>query len=119
MHQRQPSYHPFLKEQLTQRAAWEKPKDCIEPFTASMFDALFAEIQSSSDPSGTFISPLHAIFNWTLLGLFTGSRLGKYGQSRRSKGSRFNTFLSLLTQENGLALPLLSSRRISLSSQLI
>jgi hypothetical protein len=83
MHQRhQPSYHPFLKEQLTQHAAWGKPKDRIEPFTASMFNALFEEIQSSSDPLGTFISPLHAIFDWTRLGLFTGSCLRKYGQSR-------------------------------------
>ena len=91
MHQRQPSFHPFLKEQLTQRAAWGKPRDRIEPFTASMFDALFEEIKSSLDPSGTFIGSLHAIFDWTRLGLFTGSRLGEYGQSRRSKGSRFNT----------------------------
>jgi hypothetical protein len=63
----------------------------LHAFTASMFDALFEEIQSSLDPSGTFIGPLHAIFDWTRLGLFTGSRLGEYGQSRRSKGSRFNT----------------------------
>jgi hypothetical protein len=40
---------------------------------------------------GTLISPLHAIFDWTRLGLFTGSRLGKYGQSRRKKGSGYNT----------------------------
>jgi hypothetical protein len=88
LHQRQPAFHPFLREQLTQRANWRKPHDRIEPFTAAMFDFLFLEIQSSPDPSGTFISPLHAIFDWTRLGLFTGSRLGEYGQSRRSKGSR-------------------------------
>jgi hypothetical protein len=87
LHQRQPSFHPFLREQLT----WRKPRDRIEPFTSAMFDVLFPEIQSSTDPSGTFISPLHSIFNWTRLGLFTGSRLGEYGQSRRTKGSRYNT----------------------------
>ncbi len=46
---------------------------------------------SSPDPSGTFISTLHTIFDWMRLGLFTGSRLGEYGQSRRTKGSRYNT----------------------------
>jgi hypothetical protein len=91
LHQRQPSFHPFLREQLTQRANWRKPRDRIEPFTSAMFEVLFQEITSSTDPSGTFISPLHSIFDWTRLGLFTGSRLGEYGQSRRTKGSRYNT----------------------------
>jgi hypothetical protein len=82
LHQRQPSFHPLLKEQLNQQANWSKPRTHIKPLTASMFDALFKEIQSSSDPSGTFLSPLYAVFDWTHLGLFTGSQLGKYGQSR-------------------------------------
>jgi hypothetical protein len=56
-----------------------------------MFDALSKEIYSSSDPSGTFLSPLCAIFNWMRLGLFPGSRLGEYSQSQRTKGSRYNT----------------------------
>jgi hypothetical protein len=38
-----------------------------------------------------FISILHAIFDGTHLGVFTGSQLGKYGQSRCKKGTRFNT----------------------------
>jgi hypothetical protein len=56
-----------------------------------MFDAKSKEINSSTDSSGTFISPLHAIFDWMCLGLFTGSRLGEYGQSWRTKGSWYNT----------------------------
>jgi hypothetical protein len=75
LHQHQPAFHPFLREQLTQRAHWRKPRNHIDPFTTAMFDVLFLKIQSSTDPSGTFISPLHAIFDWTRLGLLTGSRL--------------------------------------------
>jgi hypothetical protein len=82
MHQRQPAFHPFLRKQLTQRTNWRKPRDSIEPFTAAMYDVLFLEIQSSPDPSGTFISPLHA----TRLGLFTGSGLGKYSQVQAKEG---------------------------------
>jgi hypothetical protein len=53
-----------------------------------MFDILFSEIQYCADPSpGTFICPLHAIFDWTCLGLFTGSRLGQYGQPWQAKRS--------------------------------
>jgi hypothetical protein len=47
LHQRPPAFHPFLREQLTQRANWRKPRNRIEPFTAAMFDILFSEIQSS------------------------------------------------------------------------
>jgi hypothetical protein len=91
LHQHQPSFHPFLREQLTQRASWGKPRVWIEPFTAAMFNALSAEINSSTDPSGTSLSPLRTIFDWMRLGLFTGSRLGEYGQSRHTKGSWYNT----------------------------
>jgi hypothetical protein len=59
-----------------------------------MFESLYAEIQASSDPAGMFLSELHAVFDWIRLGLFTGSRLGEYGQSRLRKGIRFNTIPS-------------------------
>jgi hypothetical protein len=63
LHQCQPAFHPFLHEQLTQRANWCKPSNHIKPCTAAMYDVLFSEIQSSADLSGTFISPLHAVFD--------------------------------------------------------
>jgi hypothetical protein len=91
MHQKQPALHPFLREQLTQRANWKKARDKIEPFTAPMFASLYHQIQSSSDPAATFVGPIAAVFDWTRLGVFTGSRLGEYGQSRRPKNTRFNT----------------------------
>jgi hypothetical protein len=91
MHQKQPALHPFLREQLTQRSNWKKSRDKIEPFTAPMFASLHHLIQASKDPTSTFVSPLAAIFDWTRLGVFTGSRLGEYGQSRRPKHTRFNT----------------------------
>jgi hypothetical protein len=90
MHQTQPALHPFLREQLRQRANWKKPKARIEPFTSLMFEHLYREIQSSRDPAKMFTSELAAVFDWTRLGLFTGSRLGEYGQSRLSRGVRFN-----------------------------
>jgi hypothetical protein len=91
MHQKQPALHPFLREQLTQRANWKKPKAKIEPFTEPMFAALFNLIRASTDPLRTFLGPQAAVFDWTRLGIFTGSRLGEYGQSRRPKNVRYNT----------------------------
>jgi hypothetical protein len=43
LHQHRPGFHPFLRKQLTQRANWRKPRDCMKPFTAAMFDVLFLE----------------------------------------------------------------------------
>jgi hypothetical protein len=82
LHQKQPALHPFLHEQLTQRANWKKSCGEIEPFTAPMFVSLYHQIQGSQDPARTFVGPIAAVFNWTRLGIFTGSCLGKYGQSR-------------------------------------
>jgi hypothetical protein len=55
-----------------------------------MFDSLHQLIQTTKDPSRTFVGPLTAVFDWTQLGIFTGSRLGEYGQSCLPKNTRFN-----------------------------
>jgi hypothetical protein len=84
-----PTFFPPFSPQTTDSTSrlWRKPRDRTKPFTLAMFETLLQEMQLFTNPSGTFISPLHAIFDWTHLGLFTGSRLGKYGQSWQKKGT--------------------------------
>jgi hypothetical protein len=94
LHQVRPALHPYFCEQLPQQANWKKPKAKIEPFTSPMFESLYAKIQASLDPTGMFLGKLHAVFDRICLGLFTGSRLGEYGQSRLRKGIRLNTIPS-------------------------
>jgi hypothetical protein len=94
LHQAKPALHPYLREQLTQRSNWKKPRAKIEPFTSPMFESLNLVIQASTDPARMFLSDLHAVYDWIRLGLFTGSRLGEYGQSRLRRGVRYNTIPS-------------------------
>lgn len=74
---------------MEQRRAWKQPRQKREPFTSDMFDAL-AKLLAVHDASNyVFLSVDFAVFDWTRLGLHTGSRLGEYGQSKRKKGELF------------------------------
>jgi hypothetical protein len=81
------SIHPFIQEVVTQRRAWERPKGKKEPITLAMYDnaqkTLELELQKSSS---AFISRPAAVHDWTCLGVFTGSRVGEYGQSGARRG---------------------------------
>jgi hypothetical protein len=105
MHQKQPSLHPFLRKQHTQRTNWKKPRAKVKPFTSAMFDLLHQLIQNAKDLSPTFVGPLAAVFDWTCLGIFTGLRLGEYGQSRCQRTPTSILFPNLWIQVNGQALP--------------
>ena len=90
LHQVKPAFHPFLKEQLRQRAAWSKPQEKKEPYTLLMLQIFAAYLLSSTDPVLACMGALAAAFDWARLGIFTGSRLAEYGQGRLAKGTRFN-----------------------------
>jgi hypothetical protein len=83
--------HPYIREMLAQRDAWFVPRPRKEPFTLDMFQALSKFLQSKKDPFDTFLSKESAVFDWTRLGLFTGSRVSEYAQTRLRAGTRFNT----------------------------
>jgi hypothetical protein len=82
--------HPFLAETINQRRKWQQPKDKKEPFTTPMFYALRRDvvILAREHPS-RLLDRLPAIFDWAVLGVFTGSRLGEYGQSKPRRGELF------------------------------
>jgi hypothetical protein len=84
------SLNPMISEILRQRAAWQQPQEKKEPFTMPMFATLFAEVEAL-----IATHPIHhldqaaAVLDWVVLGLFTGSRLGEYGQSKIPPGQPF------------------------------
>ena len=87
---KQPKMHPLLSDILQQRKAWKKPKEKRLPFTFRMYDVLHSFIQQNMTVNKLFFLTITAaIFDWMRLGLFTGSRLGEYGQSKPRKGERF------------------------------
>ena len=91
--------HPYIREQLAQRAAWAQPLKKKEPYTINMFQALAEFLRSSSDATAAFLTVEFAVYDWTRLGLFTGSRVSEYAQTRLKAGVRFNTIP--LTEDAG------------------
>jgi hypothetical protein len=82
--------HPYLQEQISQRAAWTTPKPRKEPFTYLML-AIHAKtvLKCASDPYSLFLSLPYAVYDWLRLGVFTGSRLSEYAQSNLVAKQRF------------------------------
>jgi len=80
--------HPFLLDTLASRQTWTEPKEKREAFTSAMFDYMFTNILSkaSKDTSALFDMEA-AIFDWTRLGVFTGSRVSEYAQTTARKGT--------------------------------
>jgi hypothetical protein len=84
--------HPYIQEQLTQRAAWSQPKKEKELYTINMFHALAAHsIHSTSVGNDAFLAVKHAVYDWMRLGLFIGSRVSAYAQTRLKASIPYNT----------------------------
>jgi hypothetical protein len=94
LQQKKVCMHPYIREQLAQRAAWSQPKPRKAPFTLEMFQALAAYLQSQPDAVDCFLTKEYAVYDWTRLGLFTGSRVSEYAQTRLKAGVRYNTIPS-------------------------
>jgi hypothetical protein len=61
-----------------------------------MFQALARFIQSQPDKLDAFLAVEHAVFDWTRLGLFTGSCVAEYAQTRLKANDRYNTIPTTL-----------------------
>jgi hypothetical protein len=83
----------MLGEIIWQQGAWKEPLPRKEPFTIAMIDALRAYLLSKSQETSigqVFLTSEYAAYDWIRLGVFTGSRVSKYGQtSSKPKGSRY------------------------------
>lgn len=74
--------HPFLAEVLNQRAAWREPSAKKEPLTSDILHHMHQSITATYQQDiSSFLDKSAALFDWTRLGIHTGSRLGEYGQS--------------------------------------
>jgi hypothetical protein len=65
--------HPYLQEIISQRKAWLVPCPKKEPFSIDMFRCLADHLRSSLDDLDTFLHREYAVYDWTRLGIFTGS----------------------------------------------
>ena len=81
---KQNTLNPFLSNLLADRRTWKKKRDKKEPLTGSILDAMLELV--TLDPQG-ILSAMSAAYDWCRFGLFTGSRLGEYGQSKPPKNA--------------------------------
>jgi hypothetical protein len=71
--------HPYLRELITQRAVWMKPKPHKEPYTYRMLATKARHIRTlSPDVMTTYLGKSYTVWDWARLGIFTGSCLSKY-----------------------------------------
>jgi hypothetical protein len=83
---------PIVADILSQHRNWKPTKQKREPYTFAMFQALNDFLCTSISIDGSvFLQERWAIFDWTRLGIFTGSRLAEYGQSKPTPGALFAT----------------------------
>ncbi|GKY95479.1 hypothetical protein MPSEU_000509500 [Mayamaea pseudoterrestris] len=80
-------YHPMLADILASRRKWQKAREKREPFTNKMFEYLYATLKKETATDATVnLDVQAAVFDWTCLGAFTGSRANEYAQTTARRG---------------------------------
>jgi hypothetical protein len=99
--------HPYLHENISQRAIWSKPQQLKEPFTYKMLrdHACMLRRHMKRLPD-TFLGLDYVVWDWLRLGTFTGSRVSEYAQSKLAKLQRFQTIPTSIDAGQWAGLPL-------------
>jgi hypothetical protein len=90
--------HPYLAAILSDRRTWKKARPKREPLTGAILDRMAEMAKTASDQSST--SSDAAMYDWSRLGLFTGSRLAEYGQSALPRGTPHDGWDVIPTNRN-------------------
>lgn len=78
-----PRLIPFLAAIISQRRRWREPQQKKEPYTGAMFDVLYSEIgREHKRDRIAYLDTQAVVFDWARVGVFTGSRLSEYAQSK-------------------------------------
>jgi len=78
-----PTMVPFIRDKIYQRKKWEKRRDKREPYTYAMLATMHHQVTNNSRrDSRAFLGKLALIFDTQCLGVFTGSRVSEYAQSK-------------------------------------
>jgi hypothetical protein len=84
--------HTYLSDLLSQRRTWTKKRDKREALTGTLLDAMLE--LASRDPAA-LLSEAAAVYDWARFGLYTGSRLGEYGQSKPTARAPLDWFATI------------------------
>ena len=87
--------HPYISELLSQRRTWAQTKDKKEPLSGRIFNVM-AQMAATcrAGPLGEDGREC-VLYDFSRLGLFTGSRLAEYGQGVLPRGSPSDGWLPL------------------------
>jgi hypothetical protein len=82
-----PKLHPLIGDRIEQCRKWGKPRDKREPYTFDMLTTFHNQVSTATatDPR-LFLDLQHLIFDTQCLGIFTGSRVSEYAQSKGPAG---------------------------------
>lgn len=84
---KKPQLIPFIGDKIAQRKKWQKPRSKREAYTFDMFRTFHAQVSKAEvlHPI-TFLDRHSLVFNTQCLGIFTGSRVSEYCQSKGKIG---------------------------------
>jgi len=101
-------HHPFIGQQIADRRRWYKPRERYEPFTVDMFNVLADEILTAPDSASGFLGKVYCVYDWTRLGVFTGFRIGEYGQNSPNSFSCIpHDFLNVPVEYHGMPMAMM------------
>jgi hypothetical protein len=112
-----PKLHPLIGDRIEQCRKWGKPRDKREPYTFEMLATFHTQVSTATaaDPR-LFLDAQHLIFDTQCLGIFTGSRVSEYAQSRGSASQISRVPLAATTSKKSqLAIALVAQDFVFLS----
>jgi hypothetical protein len=75
--------HQVVKDRIDLCCKWQKPRDKREPYTFQMLETFHQLVtKAESHSKVAFLDQLSLIFDTQCLGVFTGSRVSEYAQSK-------------------------------------
>jgi hypothetical protein len=78
-----PILAPFIADKIAQRRKWQEPRPKREAYTFAMLSKFHSQVDAmeTANPN-TFLQRHSLVFNTQCLGIFTGSRVSEYSQSK-------------------------------------
>jgi hypothetical protein len=73
---------PFIGERISRRRKWQQPRPKREPYTFAMFATFYAAVRAQEQSPDRFLHRHSLVFDTQCLGIFTGSRVSEYAQSK-------------------------------------
>lgn len=97
---------PLLGDLINQRRKWQQPQQKRQPYTRAMMETFREHVrQYTRHRNDRHLDKDPAIFNWKVLGIFTGCRSCEYAQTAARRGT-FATIPDSMAADSNRNLPI-------------